>query len=315
MLSDPVPVAETVMTSPWGAAHYAVSRSGTLIYAPGGTGAQQSLVWVDRKGREEPISAPARAYYVPRLSPDGTRVVVTIWDPDADLWIWDLVRDRWTRLTTDPANDLRPVWTPDGRRIIFASARDRLTVYNVYSVAADGAGTIERLTTSAHWQLPSSITPDGTRIVGHGQSDPDRQTNPGADLDLITIPVTAPSKEETLFHTPFGELFPEMSPNGRYIAYISSESSASDVYVRPYPQVDRGVWKVSREGGTRHAWARNGRELFYLDGVENADGGARRHDRPDFQRGHAGEGVRRRQVLQLVWLAATTTCPRTASGS
>jgi serine/threonine-protein kinase len=112
------------------------------------------------------------------------------------------------------------------------------------------------------WHLPSSITPDGTRIIGYGQS------KPGADLDISTIPMTSPSKDETLFHTPFNERFPEISPNGRYIAYLSEESNwARDVYVRPYPHVDRGVWKVSREGGTRAAvWARNGRELFYLDG-------------------------------------------------
>ena len=267
VLGDPVPVAQTVMTSRWGAAHYGVSRSGTLMYAPAGTGAQQSVVWVDRKGREEPISAPARAYSVPRLSPDGTRVVVTVWDPDAGSWIWDLARDRWTRLTVDPtyypANDLSPVWTPDSRRIIFASARDRLTVYNLYSVAADGAGTTERLTTSALFQIPTSITPDGTRILGHGQSE----GAPG--FRIVMIPLMHPSKAQTLFHdpSPFHATNPEISPNGRYIAYGSVGSrDADDVYVRPYPHVDRGVLKISRAGGTRAMWARNGRELFYLDG-------------------------------------------------
>jgi len=74
-----------------------------------------------------------------------------------------------------------------------------------------------------------------------------------------------PSKSETLFHTAFTEVFPEVSPNGRYIAYQSGESGVPDVYVRPFPRVDQGVWKVSTEFGMRFAWARNGRELFYLD--------------------------------------------------
>jgi serine/threonine-protein kinase len=132
-------------------------------------------------------------------------------------------------------------------------------VFDLYSVAADGTGAVEQLTTSTLWHLPSSITPDGTRIVGW-------ERTPGGDYDIITVPVMRPSKSETLFHTPFTEVFPEMSPNGRYIAYQSSESGTPDVYVRPFPQVDRRVWKLSTEGGMRFAWARNGRELFYLDG-------------------------------------------------
>ena len=257
VLGDPVEVVEAVMTTTGGAAHYAVSRSGTLVYAPGGTGAQQSLVWVDRKGREELINAPARFYGQPRVSPDGTRVVVTIWDPDADLWIWDLARARRARLTFSPANDICPVWTPDSRRVIFLSARGQTTGYDLYSIAADRTGALQRLTTTTDGQrFPTSITPDGTRILGYGGS---------GDQDIFMMSVMDPSKVETLFHTPFGELFAEVSPNGRYVAYQSAESGAADIYVRPFPHADGGVWKVSREGGTRPVWARNGRELFYLD--------------------------------------------------
>ena len=261
VLGDPVPVAETVMTTTAGAAHYAVSRSGTLIYAPGGSGAQQSMVWVDRKGREEPIHVPARAYSLPRLSPDGTRVVLTIWDPDADLWIWDLARERATRLTFDPANDLGPVWTPDSRRIIFASLRGRGSAYDLYSVAADGTGTVESLAVSPHGygHLATTITPDGTRVLGY------EFTREG-DIDIFMTPVGRPSNAEVLLHTRFSEVFPEVSPNGRYLAYQSNESGRPDVYVRPFPHVDGGVWKVSKEGGMRFEWARNGRELFYIDG-------------------------------------------------
>jgi Tol biopolymer transport system component len=259
VLGDPVPVVEHVMTTTAGAANYAVSRSGTLIFVPGGTGPQRSLVWVDRKGREEPIKAPVRNYGVARLSPDGTRVVVEITDQDADLWIWDLARDRLTRLTVDPANDVMPVWTPDSRRVIFASNRGRTSGYNLYWVAADGTGTVERLTTSAIGHMATSITPDGTRMVGF-------ENRRAEGSDIVLIPLTSPSKAEPLVQAQFGGAFPEVSPDGRYIAYQSAESGRQEVYVRPFPQADRGRWQVSREGGTNPAWARNGREVFYLDG-------------------------------------------------
>ena len=85
------------------------------------TAATRSLVWVDRQGHEEPIAAPPRAYVMPRLSPDGTRVAVDIRDQEQDIWIWHLARQTLTRLTDAPGHDWYPVWTPDGRRIIFSS--------------------------------------------------------------------------------------------------------------------------------------------------------------------------------------------------
>jgi Tol biopolymer transport system component len=214
VLGDPVPVAETVRM----------------------TSALQSLVWMDRRGREEPINPPARIYGVPRLSPDGTRVVLNIWDPDADLWIWDLARDRGTRLTSDPGNDLSPVWTPDGRRVIFTSSREQASVYNLYSVATDGTGTVERLTTTTHWRHPTSMTPDGTRILAY-------ESIPDGPIQIIMIPLMHPSKAERLFHSPFSAIHPEVSPNGRYVAYNSNLSGVGvpDVYVRPFPDVERGV--------------------------------------------------------------------------
>ncbi len=168
VLGDPVTVVEHVMMKPSGAANYAVSRPGTLVYVPGGVSVQmspRSLVWVDRKGREEPIKAPLRAYGAPRVSPDGTRLAVGITDQESnDIWIWDFAQETLRRLTFAPGVRWMPVWTPDGRRIIFMS--DRAGVPNLYSQAADGTGTVDRLTTSANPQLPTSITPDGTHVAG-----------------------------------------------------------------------------------------------------------------------------------------------------
>ena len=100
--------------------------------------ARSTLVWVDRDGHEEPIAAPPRAYVGPRISQDGTRIAVEIRDQENDIWLWDLTRPALSRLTFDPAIDRDPVWTPDGRQIIFASSRTG--AFDLYARAADGTG-------------------------------------------------------------------------------------------------------------------------------------------------------------------------------
>jgi serine/threonine-protein kinase len=273
VLGDPVTVVERVMIKPNGAANFAVSRQGTLFYMLGGVSVQsapRSLVWVDRKGNEEPIKAPPHAYAAPRVSPDGTRLVVGISDEgNGDLWTWDLARETLRRLTFAPSYEGMPVWTPDGRRIVFTS--DRSGVVNLYSQAADGTGTVDRLTTTASPQYPSSVMPDGTLVVGfQNVSNAERillfplarsasQPRPGPSAGASS------SRVEPSTRTLFDGAWAEPSPDGRYLAYQSNESGRNEVYVRPFPQVDGGRWQVSMAGGTRPAWARSGRELFYLD--------------------------------------------------
>ena len=268
VLGDPVTVVDQVMIKPTGAANYAVSRQGTLFYLPGGVSMQmspRSLVWVDRKGHEEPINAPLRAYGSPRISPDGKRLLLGITDQESnDNWIWDLERETLTRLTFAPGSDSLALWTPDGRRIIFTS--DRAGVFNLYSQAADGTGAADRLTTSANQQFPSSISPDGTLVAGFEWVSiaASTQVAPAAAWHVRVYPLadaTAPA--QTLFEGAWAEF----SPNGRYLAYslAPGEPGRSEVYVRPFPDVESGRWQISTTGGTRPAWARSGRELFYLD--------------------------------------------------
>jgi len=266
VLSDPVPVLEQLASVGSGAAQYTVSRTGALVFVPGGLttgstfggGALRTLVWIDRRGHEESIPAPARSYVSPRLSPDGTTIALDSRDQELDIWTFDLARKTLTRLTMDPAVDGYPVWTPDGRRIIFESNRGG-GVFNLYSQAADGTGVPEALTKSQNSVWPHSISPDGTRMVLH-----ETGSKTGDDLDVLVM--DGKSKPEPLIQTAFSEQHGEISPDGRWLAYDSNDSGQQQVHVRPFPNVNSGHWQVSPSGGSKPVWAHNGKELFYLSG-------------------------------------------------
>jgi serine/threonine-protein kinase len=249
-------------------ANFVLSNTGTLVYVPGGVGGGllRSLAWVTRQGREEAIKAPPRAYTLPRISPDGTRVAFDIRDQENDIWVWDLRRETLTRLTFDPGLDQAPVWTPDSRRLLFSSLRGG--AQNLYAQAADNTGAITRLTNSLNPQFPSSISPDGTQVLF-------TETVPktGQDISLLKLgsgPATSPQLAQPLIQTAFNELNAEVSPDGRWVAYQSNESGSMEVYVRPFPHADAGRWQVSSGGGTRPVWAHNSRELFFYSANSGA---------------------------------------------
>jgi serine/threonine-protein kinase len=265
--SDAVPIVDEVLTKALGAAEFSVSRSGALVYVPGGindTGIHRSLVWVNRQGREEPIRAPVRAYFLPRLSPDGNRIALDVRDQDNDIWTWDLAHETLTRITKSPAFDIFPIWTHDGQHILFASARDGVT--NLYWQSADGTGSAERLTTSQNPQMPLSISPDGTHVVVR-----DVSLKGGNGLHLLDLggPSTslgATKRTEPLLPATFPADNGIISPDSHWFAYESNESGQYQIYVRPFPNVNAGLRQVSSGGGRSPVWEPRGRELFYLDG-------------------------------------------------
>jgi serine/threonine-protein kinase len=144
---------------------------------------------------------------------------------------------------------------PDDQRVIFASTRAGNP--NLYWQRADGSGAIERLTTGGLAQFPTSVSPDGKHVMFF-------ELATGSNISIVSF--QEPRQTEVLMQTPATETNAEISPDGRFVAYQSTESGAPDVYVRPFPKLDGGRWQISPQGGSRPVWARSGRELFYLDG-------------------------------------------------
>jgi serine/threonine-protein kinase len=253
----PVPVVTEVVTTIGGAMDAVVAGDGTLAYVPGGVaaGPTRTLVWVDRHGRETPIPAPPRAYVYPRLSPDGTRVAVYATDQDLDLWVWDLVRTTLTRVTFAPGVDAFPVWTTDGRRMIFSS--ERAGAWNLFWQSADGTGAVERLGESPNPQYAGAVSPDGRWLIFTEES-------PKTGDDVMQMALDGTRRVTPLVQSPFIERNAVVSPDGRWLAYEANDSGRFEISVRPFPEVNTGHWQVSEAGGTRPVWARSGQELIYV---------------------------------------------------
>jgi serine/threonine protein kinase len=258
----PVPIVEGVFRT-FGP-QYAISDSGTLAYIPGTSGAGtpgRTLVWVDRQGKEEPLTAPPKDYMYPKISPDGTRVALTIASPNMDIWIWDLIRKTLTRLTFDEKAEIQSIWTPDGKRIVFASGNSGTN--DICWKAADGTGEVKKLgSVPDRTLLPWSFSSDGKNLV--------MVEIVGGGFDIGIMSMEGDHARKTLLqHEKFVQVQPKISPDGRWMAYTSTESGSEEVYVRPFPEVDKGRWQVSTSGGSSPLWSPNGRELFYL-GNENS---------------------------------------------
>jgi Tol biopolymer transport system component/predicted Ser/Thr protein kinase len=252
-----VPVVQGILQSPAsGAAQYSFSSSGLLVYVPGSVRSAQSRPeWVSRDGTEQPVAAPAHAYVNPRLSPDGRRAVVSITEPESQIWLYDFSREALTKFTSEGSANTAPAWAAGGKRIAFQSNKDGAP--NLFWQLADGSGGLERLSTSEYVQVPMSWSPDG-QVLAYIEINP----NTGYDIWMLRL---SDHKAQPFLHTPFNESVPRFSPDGRWLAYISDESGRYEIYVQLYPGPG-GKWQISTEGGTEPAWNPNGRELFYRSG-------------------------------------------------
>ena len=245
---EPVPVIADVNAKP-------SIGGGTLVYRTGDPTAGRTLAWVDRSGHAEPIPLDACQCSDPALSPDGNRIALAMQHGNtSDIYVVDRGRAGMTQLTVN-ASASQPSWTPDGRRIGLVVGGPTDAVRNLSWRAADGTGPIETLTIGNSFVFESSWAPDGRLL--------EVPVSGATQGDIVLTAHDGKGPAEILIKTPQFDYAPHVSPNGKWLAYASVESGQSEIYVRPFPNVKDGSWKVSTNGGRDPHWSHNGDELFY----------------------------------------------------
>jgi eukaryotic-like serine/threonine-protein kinase len=240
-----------------GTADYAVSRTGMLVYfesaAQGGT----VLTWRDRRGADVPLPGQvSRAWGTGSLSPDGHRVANAILgEKGSDIWVVDLARGTPTRLTFSGTND-HPVWTPDGRAIVYGGTVSGKS--GIYKVLADGSSAQPLLMLAAAATTPTSFTPDGQTLIF---TEPDANGRTA----IMVLPLATPgATPHPLRESSAADGEGQVSPDGHWVAFTSAESGRPEVYVLPFPGPG-AKHQVSADGGARERWSANGHELFFWD--------------------------------------------------
>jgi Tol biopolymer transport system component len=277
---DPIPIAEDVgfdATSYQG--YFSASDDGVVVHHSGSAGLTQ-LTWSDRKGQQLGIVDEPADQGDLELSPDDSRLVfrrVDFLTGSISLWMIDLARGASSRFTFGKTTDFGPIWSPDGSRIVFSTLRDGTP--NIYQKVSSSAGNDEALLKSPVAKITFDWSMDGRYII-YGVVDPK------TSWDLWVLPLQDLSKPVPFLQSNFDESKAKFSPNGRWVAYVSNESGANEVCVRPFP-VAPGKWQVSTAGGEQPRWRRDGKELFYLSAdhklmsVEvNSDGPTFEHRAP-----------------------------------
>ncbi len=241
-------------------ASFAASENGILAYRWGVQETGSKLIILDRAGNQLSSVGAIDNYTSVRFSPNAEQAAVAIFDRQShqnDIWLYDLARGTRTRLTFDLASDRFPLWSPNGKRIVFQSNRGGLL--NFYQKAASGAGRVKLLFESQRNKQPLDWSSDGKYIAYITYGDPETRA------DLWSFPLAGDPKPIPILHTESDELYPSFSPDGQWLAYVSNESGQEEVYVRPFSQPGQdGKWQVSIDGGTRPRWRNGGKELFYL---------------------------------------------------
>ncbi|HUA62626.1 MAG TPA: protein kinase [Verrucomicrobiae bacterium] len=262
------PVLDDVAYYPaTGAGQYDFSAAppghGALVYRRnvGGAGfGLATLEWVDSTGKREALPIKPGSYRSPSISPDGKRIALVVrQDEDTDIWIYDPQRDAMTRLTFGGSDYRLPVWSRDGRYVVFDSRGK-----GIFQARADGASQPQPLIESQDPLLPSSFSPDGKRLTYSHYT--------GGSYQIWTVPLEdsegrlKAGKPEQFLKSSFNDSNASFSPDGRWLAYASSESGSQEVFVRPFPPPSSGPggkWEVSNGYGSAPHWSPNGHDLVY----------------------------------------------------
>ena len=263
LTGPPVPALDQVLgDEDLGRLQFSFSTTGDALALTGVWREPASVPgWLDESGHSTPLPMPADAYGDPRVSPDGRQVAVSMRHALSRQIMVQTAGSRGSVRLASDAMDLTPLWAPDGQHLVFASDADR-GIHNLYWRRADGLGSMERLTRSPHAQYPSSFSPDG-RLLAYMELDPATASN----IWVVPLALTDPDRPvagspRTLLQTPATEEGPVFSPDGTWLAYSSTESGQTEIYVRAM-RADAGKRQVSRGGGARPVWARDGRRLFF----------------------------------------------------
>jgi Tol biopolymer transport system component len=241
-----------------GGAAFSAAGAGVLAYRLGNAGAATQLTWHDRSGKVlGSVGAPG-VYRGIALSPVDKRVAVHLHqDPDGgDIWVLDQERGTSTRFTFTQSHNIAPMWSSDGRFIVFASDHEGRGVFNLYQKSASGAGNDELIQKAPKTQFPEDAARDGQSML-YGELDTK------GIVDVWALPLSGERKAVPVVKTGAIEMFSKFSPDGRWVAYVSNESGRMETYVQPFPQ-PTGKWQISVQGGGYPRWAHSGKELFYL---------------------------------------------------
>jgi serine/threonine-protein kinase len=241
-----------------GDARFGPSQTGTLVYESGsGPGGSVTVQWLESDGKTRALLPKPGDYGRPSLSPDGRRLAIEVREgSDQDIWVYDLGRQTMNRVTFDGKVNRAPIWSPDGRYIVYRS-QDGLSW-----TRADGVGKPQLLIRTRINVVAWSFTPNGKRLAYFEVDDPK------TGYDLWTVPLEnddvglRAAEPEVFLQTSPDKRYPSFSPDGHWLAYVSSESGDFQVYVRAFPDKG-GKWQISTAGGAYPMWSRSRRELFF----------------------------------------------------
>jgi serine/threonine protein kinase len=252
---EPAPVAEQVGSSAVGGADFRASENGVLVYSTRSTESGE-LVEFDRAGKLLRVLPSQPGALMPTLSPDERRVAMRVVDPQSrtrDIWVTDRARQISTRITFEKGNENYPLWSPDGKRIAYWS--DAQGASGIVAKQLTGSGETEMLAPMGTEATLKDWSRDGSTIF--------YEITTATGTDIWALPTTGDRKPRPFLNGAFSEYDPKLSPDGRYLAYVSNESGRDEIYVQSYP--DRSEkWQVSTHGGSDPRWAANGREMYYL---------------------------------------------------
>ena len=257
-----VPVLDGFAVKNYGAPDFAVSESGTLLYAATfGDARGQQLVWVSREGVEEQVDENWNSQFGSvAIAPDGSSLAVSLASDDEQLWIRRMPAGPASKLTFDGSQNYRPAWHPDGRLVAYVSDRGDGATWKASVQRADGSDAPSILVTHERGVEEVVWSPDGKWVIFRVGGDDGQR-------DILAMRPGVDSVPAPLLNSPFEEYSPALSPDGRWLAYVSEEAGRPEVYVRPFPNTGEGKWQVSTEGGVHPQWSHSGRELFFRNDV------------------------------------------------